>query len=59
MLDPGHDWSKEDYSAFPAIGHITLDIIEAKKLMDKDLIAKSDPYCDIKCGPRTEFKKLV
>ena len=24
---------------------------EARRLMDKDLIAKSDPYCVIKCGP--------
>ena len=24
---------------------------EARQLMDRDLIAKSDPYCVIKCGP--------
>ena len=24
---------------------------EARRLMDKDLLAKSDPYCIIKCGP--------
>jgi len=55
ILDPGHDWSSDDYSEFPTIGHVRLKLIEAQKLMDKDIsfssIVQSDPYCVIKCGP--------
>ena len=51
VLDPGHPWSKDTFSEFPALGKIQLRVLEGKDLMDTDLIGKSDPYCVILCGP--------
>jgi len=59
-LDPGRKWSDAENTFFPPIGKIHLIVKEARQLMDKDLIAKSDPYCIIKCGPtkvQTTMKK--
>merc|ERR1712130_496656 len=63
ILDPGHDWSSDDYSEFPTIGHVRLKLIEAQKLMDKDIsfssIVQSDPYCVIKCGPAEQKTTMI
>lgn len=59
ILEPGHSWSDEDKKCFQPLGKITLKIIEAKKLMDKDLIAKSDPYCIVQCGPTQHQTKMI
>merc|ERR1712131_460730 len=60
-LDPaGRKWSDEQSRFFPAVGKIHILVKEARQLMDRDLIAKSDPYCVIKCGPtkvQTTMKK--
>ena len=40
LFDPGHSWSDEEFMVFPKIGKIDLEIIEAKKLMDKGKIEK-------------------
>ena len=40
LFDPGHSWSDEEFLVFPKIGKIDLEIVEAKKLMDKGKVEK-------------------
>ena len=40
-------------------GRVRVKVIEGKKLVNKDFMGKSDPYCTVDCGDVSDNLQLV